>query len=170
MRELESLVADMMILVLSDTHFRRPGERLPRDIEEAAATADLIVHCGDFEALSAYEYLGKLGQLVAVRGNMDEPALKEFLPETVTFEAAGRKIGVVHGRGAPRGLAERAAGMFSGVDAVLFGHSHQPYREVKDGVLLFNPGSPTDRVFAPYNAYGIVAVTAEGIQARTVRV
>ncbi|MBC7337508.1 MAG: metallophosphoesterase family protein, partial [Clostridia bacterium] len=107
------------ILVISDTHFRRAEERLPRDIEEAAATADLIVHCGDFEALSAYEYLGKLGQLVAVRGNMDEPALKEFLPETVTFEAAGRKIGAVHGRGAPRGLAERAAGMFSGVEAVL---------------------------------------------------
>lgn len=36
--------------------------------------------------------------------------------------------------------------MFSGVEAVLFGHSHHPYREVRGGVLLLNPGSPTDRV------------------------
>lgn len=160
----------MKILVISDTHFRRPGERLPRAVEEAAAAADLIVHCGDFEALSAYEYFRRLGRVAAVRGNMDEPALKKILPETVTFEAAGRKIGAVHGWGAPRGLAERAAAMFPGVEAVLFGHSHYPCREVKDGVLLFNPGSPTDRVYAPYNSYGVVEITVDGIEARIVRV
>ncbi|MBC7343994.1 MAG: metallophosphoesterase, partial [Clostridia bacterium] len=135
----------MKILVISDTHFRRPEERLPREVEEEAATADLIVHCGDFEALSAYEYLKQLGQLAAVRGNMDDRALKEILPKTLTFEAAGRKIGVVHGWGAPHGLAEQVAALFPDAEAVLFGHSHRPYREVKDGVLLFNPGSPTDR-------------------------
>jgi putative phosphoesterase len=160
----------MKILVISDTHFRRPGERLPREVEGAAAAADLIVHCGDFEALFAHEYLRQLGRVVAVRGNMDEPALKEILPETVTFEAEGRKIGMVHGWGAPRGLAERVAALFSDVEAVLFGHSHQPYREIKGGVLLFNPGSPTGRVYAPYNSYGILEVTAEGIGARVVRV
>lgn len=160
----------MKILVISDTHFRRPGERLPCEVEEAAAAANLIVHCGDFEALSAYEYLRQLGRVVAVRGNMDEPVLKETLPEMVTFEVVGRKIGVVHGWGAPQGLPERAAAMFPGVEAVLFGHSHQPYREVRGGVLLFNPGSPTDRVYAPYNSFGILEVTPEGIEARIVRV
>lgn len=160
----------MKILVISDTHFRRPGERLPRAVEEAAAAAELIVHCGDFEALSAYEYFRRLGQVVAVRGNMDDPTLKEILPEMVTFEAAGRKIGAVHGWGEPRGLAERMAALFSDVEAVLFGHYHHPYRETKDGILLFNPGSPTDRVYAPYNSYGIVEVTADGIEARVVRI
>lgn len=106
----------MRILVISDTHFRWSGGRLPQAVEEAAAAADLIVHCGDFEALFVCRYLKQLVQMGAVRGNVDEPALKEVLPETVTFGAAGRKtkIGVVHGRGAPRGLTERVAAQYPG--------------------------------------------------------
>lgn len=77
---------------------------------------------------------------------------------------------VLVGWGAPRGLAERVAALFSGVEAVLFEHSHQPYQETKGGLLLFNPGSPTDRVYAAYNSYGSVEVTADGIEARVVRV
>lgn len=160
----------MKILVISDTHFRQPGERLPREVEVAVEAADIIVHCGDFEVVSAYEYLKQLGQVVAVRGNMDEPALNQILPKMVTFEVAGRNIGVVHGWGAPRDLAERVVDLFSGVEAVIFGHSHHPYQEVKNGILLFNPGSPTDGVHAPYNTYGIMDVAAEGIEARIVRV
>lgn len=158
------------MLVISDTHFRRLGERLPPEVEKAAAGADLIVHCGDFETLSAYEYFKQLGQVVAVRGNMDEPALKSILPETASFEVAGRKFGVIHGWGPPQGLAKRVASQFSGVEAVLFGHSHHPYQEVKNGLLLFNPGSPTDRLYAPYNSYGLVEVTADGIEARLITV
>lgn len=36
--------------------------------------------------------------------------------------------------------------------------------------LCLRPGSPTDRVYAPYNTYGIVEVTVEGIEARIVKV
>lgn len=89
---------------------------------------------------------------------------------TLIFEATDREIGVVHGWTTPRGLAEQAAVLFSGVEAVLCGYSHHPYREVKGGVLLFNPCSPTDQVFAPYNAYGLPEVTAGGIEARIIRV
>ncbi|MGB9887950.1 MAG: metallophosphoesterase family protein [Moorellales bacterium] len=160
----------MKILVLSDTHLRRPGERLPDEVEKAAAAADLIVHCGDMQTLSAYEYLRGLGRVVAVRGNTDEPALKKALPDRTVFEAAGRRIGVVHGWGAPWGLAGRVAALFSGVDAVLFGHSHRPQREVRNGVLLFNPGSPTDRLFAPYNSYGILEVGPQEMKAHIVRI
>lgn len=43
----------------------------------------------------------RLGRVVAVRGNTDEPALREILPDRTVFEAGGRKIDVAHGWGAP---------------------------------------------------------------------
>ena len=49
-------------------------------------------------------------------------------------------------------------GEFEDVDVIVFGHSHTPLNEVEEGVLFFNPGSPTDKVFAPYNSIGILHV------------
>jgi len=34
----------------------------------------------------------------------------------------------------------------------------------KDGVLYFNPGSPTDKIFASKNTYGILEITPKGIE------
>jgi hypothetical protein len=39
-------------------------------------------------------------------------------------------------RGLPHALRRR----FPGADAIVFGHTHRPYAETVDGVLLFNPG------------------------------
>jgi len=51
----------------------------------------------------------------------------------------------------------------SKVDAVVFGHSHQPYCELKGGCLLFNPGSPTDRRFQPRFSYGLLSIDQTGV-------
>ena len=50
------------------------------------------------------------------------------------------------------------------VDAIVFGHSHQPLVMRQGGVLFFNPGSPTDDIFAPYKSVGILEIhdTIEG--------
>ena len=71
------------------------------------------------------------------------------------------KIGLTHGQGHPSGLPELILNMFKNdaVDAIIFGHSHNPTNEVKNGVLLFNPGSATDKIFAEYNSYGILEIT-----------
>ena len=45
---------------------------------------------------------------------------------------------------------------FKNVDIIVFGHSHKPINEQKNGVLLFNPGSPTDNIFAPFQSVGIL--------------
>jgi putative phosphoesterase len=68
------------------------------------------------------------------------------------------KIGLTHGDGAPQGIVERVKHHFTDVDAIIFGHSHQPLNEQRDGILFFNPGSPTDRIFAPYTSIGILEV------------
>ena len=38
---------------------------------------------------------------------------------------------------------------FPDADAVVFGHSHIPLHEERDGFAIFNPGSPTERRRAP---------------------
>lgn len=42
--------AKVKMVVISDTHLKKSGERLPREVKVVAATADLIVDCGGFEA------------------------------------------------------------------------------------------------------------------------
>ncbi|MGQ9824357.1 MAG: metallophosphoesterase family protein [Desulfotomaculales bacterium] len=159
----------MRLVVLSDTHVRRRGERLPPVVEKALEDAGLIVHCGDFEIYAAYEELKKTGRLVAVHGNMDSPDLKGELPEKAVFTVEGIKIGVIHGGGPPWGIEKRVAAALPGVDVVLYGHSHRPQNEVKGGVLFFNPGSPTDRRFAPFNSYGIIEIGPDGPRGEIVR-
>jgi predicted phosphodiesterase len=45
-----------------------------------------------------------------------------------------------------------------GLRAVVFGHSHEPYNDVQRGVLLFNPGSPTERRRQPRPSYGFLTI------------
>jgi predicted phosphodiesterase len=44
---------------------------------------------------------------------------------------------------------------FPDSDAVVFGHSHLPLYEERDGFQIFNPGSPTDRRRAPSHTMGV---------------
>ena len=76
------------------------------------------------------------------------------------------RIGVVHGHGGSgRSTLARAQNAFKNerVAAVLFGHSHIPYCEMHDGVLYFNPGSPTDRRRQPQFSYGIIRITGSSL-------
>ena len=62
--------------------------------------------------------------------------------------------------GGPRRRAARAAcaRRFPDADAVVFGHSHLPLHEARDGFAIFNPGSPTERRRAPRHTMGIATV------------
>jgi putative phosphoesterase len=72
-------------------------------------------------------------------------------------EAEGRSIGLIHGWGSPDGLPERVLESFDpSVEVIVFGHSHRSYCQRNGKVLLFNPGSATDRRFAPYRSVGIL--------------
>ena len=125
--------------VLSDSHVRSL-EGLPERLIETLTGVDLIVHAGDFVALQVYEDLGHLGEIKAVRGNMDEAAVRELLPETEQLVIEGKKVGIIHGFGPPWGIEERVRENFGDVDIIIFGHSHVPKNGVIDGVYFFNPG------------------------------
>ncbi|MBW2649122.1 MAG: metallophosphoesterase family protein [Deltaproteobacteria bacterium] len=47
---------------------------------------------------------------------------------------------------------------FEDVECIVYGHTHRAMNEVRDGILLFNPGSPTDQRFAKHNSVGILDV------------
>ena len=72
---------------------------------------------------------------------------------TVRFE--GVTIGMVHDAGAATGRLARLRRRFPDADAVVFGHSHLPLHEERDGFAIFNPGSPTERRRAPQHTMGM---------------
>lgn len=148
----------MIIGVISDTHLPVRAKKLPDDLINRLKDVDLILHAGDFQDMNALTQIRDIGKLRAVHGNMDTIELKKELPEADVLKIEGFKIGITHGSGPPLGLEERVKSKFPDVDIIVYGHSHKPKNEVIDGTLFFNPGSPTDRVFAPFNSFGILRV------------
>jgi hypothetical protein len=157
----------MKIGVISDTHIPEASLQLPSDIFRAFEDSDLILHAGDILDMTLIEELSQLAEVRAVRGNLDFFARACSLPETLVIEIGGFRIGLIHGTGAPHRLAERVLRRFEDVDCVVFGHSHRPHNEILGGVLTFNPGSPTDRRYAPCLSYGILELD-ETIRGRIV--
>jgi hypothetical protein len=157
--------------VLSDTHFQDPGTGfafLHDLLDGCFRGVDAILHAGDIvnpEVLLAFA-----GRTVhAVRGNMDPPV--RGIPVRKVVEAGGFRIGLIHGWGSPEKLEERILREFQGecLDCLVYGHSHQPVCHQRDGILFFNPGSPTDRRRAPYHSVGILQVS-DRIEGRIIRV
>jgi len=151
----------MRIGVISDTHIPIRAKEIPAEILEAFKKVDLILHAGDLEELTVLEVLDSIAPTIAVQGNMDDYKVKRTLPKKKIIEVDDFKIGLTHGYGSPKGLVERVKAEFKSVDCIVFGHSHNPYNQEEDGILLFNPGSPTDKFFAPFNSYGIIQVEDE---------
>ena len=159
----------MKIGVISDTHIPKAASDLPAAVYSEFRKVDLILHAGDLVELKILDRLKKLAPVKAVRGNMDEREVRLALPEKEVIDINNKfKIGLIHGYGAPYSLPERIGSQFGRVDAIVFGHSHTPLNEVRDGVLFFNPGSPTDKIFAPYNSFGILEIN-ETIEGRIIR-
>lgn len=160
----------MRILVLSDTHIPRAAHGLPEAILDQIKKSDMVLHAGDFVDEEVFDNIIRLNKnLHAVYGNMDSQALRRRLKAKEVVTAGKFKIGLIHGYGAPKDLIQTVRGEFKNVDAIVFGHSHLAVNTEKDGILFFNPGSPTDTIFAKTNTYGILEVTEKGIEGTVVR-
>jgi len=159
----------MRIVVISDTHIPKAASDLPEALYEAARGADLVIHAGDFVEIEVLEKLKSIKDTVGVYGNMDSKNLRDALKPKEIVSAGKFRIGVIHGYGAPGGLLKAVRSEFGKVDAIVFGHSHTPTCVKEDGIVFLNPGSPTDKVFSPYNSYGVLTVAAEGVRGEIVR-
>src|SRR3954452_17146924 len=146
----------MLIAVISDTHMPRGRRALPAACVERLAAAELILHAGDVMTAAALSDIEAIGPpVMAVHGNVDDLELREALPEERVVEAAGARIAMVHDSGPRQGRLERMRARFPDAEAVVFGHSHMPLHEERDGFHIFNPGSPTERRRAPVHTMGL---------------
>lgn len=159
----------MRILVISDTHIPRVAQDMPKQVYDEIGYCDMIIHAGDFVEKTVLEKLSVLRETRAVYGNMDSPKLRETLNAKEIVEAGKFRIGVIHGYGAPGELVETVRKEFSSVDVIVFGHSHSAMNMMKDGILFFNPGSPTDKIFAQFNSYGILTVSDKKIEGQIIK-
>jgi uncharacterized protein len=157
----------LIVAVIGDTHLPRGRRRLPEELVARVSEADLVVHTGECSTVAAYDEIRAIGpDLVAVHGNVDEPALRERLPERTEAEIGGARVGVIHDAGPRRGRLARMRRAFPACDAVIFGHSHLPLHEAERGFQIFNPGSPTERRRAPVRSMGICEIARGAIRFR----
>lgn len=146
----------MRITVISDTHMPSKGKQLPAPVLKSIEKTDMLIHAGDFTSVELLNYLDELTKVEAVAGNNDGVEILLRLGKQKIIEVNGYRIGIVHGEGLHGTTPKRAKMAFAHdkVDIVIFGHSHQPYNMIEDGVLYFNPGSPTDKRRSPKYSYG----------------
>ena len=123
--------------VISDTH----GLIRPQALE-ALQGCDSIIHAGDVGDPAIVDALAKIAPVLAIRGNVDRGDWARSLPEAASVEAENRRIYVLHSLDdldfEPEVL---------GFHVVIYGHSHRPSIETRNGVLYLNPGSAGPRRF-----------------------
>lgn len=128
----------MRVLIVSDTH--RHNENLEMVLNKVGHI-DMLIHCGDAEGTEE-----KIRELIdcpmcIVAGNND---FFTRLPADAFFELEGRKILVTHGHyhhvsvGVERLVQD---GLSRGADIVIYGHTHRPMMEIRNGIVVLNPGS-----------------------------
>jgi uncharacterized protein len=154
----------LVLALIADTHLPRGNRRLPDPCIEALRAADLIVHAGDFSDATTLAELRRLGPVAAVHGNVDTAEVRRELPETLSLGLDGVALGVIHDAGPAKGRLERLRTRFPEADAVIFGHSHMPLHEQRDGFQIFNPGSPTERRRSPHRSMGWAEISSERIE------
>ena len=162
----------MKIGVLSDTHMPEKANALPLKLCAELKKCDMVIHVGDMVTMEVPQALEKLcPNFKAVCGNMDPGQIRNKFPEKEIIEVGKFRLGVKHGLGPPDKLKAMLKETFKNdkVDMIIFGHSHNPLSEVEDGIIFFNPGSPTDDIFAPYKSFGIIEIN-DKIEARIVKI
>ena len=128
---------EIVVGVISDTHGLMRPEALV-----ALRGSDLIIHAGDVGNPDVINELAGIAPAHVVRGNVDTGDWAASLPMTELVEVGERRFYVLH-EVSQLDLDPADAGF----GAVVYGHSHQPMIETRQGVLFLNPGSAGPRRF-----------------------
>ena len=146
--------------VISDTHIPQ-FKKLPEAAWEYFANVELIIHAGDLSILRVIAELETIAPVIAVQGNIEEDEVVKKLPIKREIVVGHCRIGIVHILGDARNRERVARQEFPNARCVVFGHSHIPWNEEYNGLLLFNPGSATDRRRQPRCSIGMLYVDDE---------
>jgi putative phosphoesterase len=144
--------------VISDTHGLVRKEALA-----ALRGSDIILHAGDIGSPEVLKALESIAPTHAVRGNNDRDEWGRSLPLTEVVELGTHLVYLLHDI-ADLDVDPAAAGFA----AVIYGHSHRPRIEQREGVMYLNPGSAGPRRFRLPIAVARVEVTQEGLRSKLI--
>ncbi len=148
----------LRIGVLADTHgLLRP------EVLGALAGVNHILHAGDVGNPAILDRLGQIAPVTAIRGNIDRTGPCAQLPATEVVSFDGRLVYMLHSV-ADLDIHPAAAGF----SAVVYGHSHKPSVETRDGVLYLNPGSVGPRRFSLPASLAYLHVEPDALRAEIV--
>jgi len=152
----------MRIGVLSDTH-----GLFDRAIARHFADVDHILHAGDIGKREVIEQLERIAPVTVVSGNVDGFEASGFPVEQV-IELGGHRIAIYHRLYEKGKLTKDGASFLERTipDICVYGHSHQPKAEWREGMLLFNPGSAGPKRFHLPRAIGLLLFHRETIEAQ----
>lgn len=136
----------MVIGIVSDTHDNKEKvEKIFKYFEHAGV--ELVIHLGDLISPFVLDWIAKnyTKKLILVRGNNDGELLFTLKkvenygyeyhtdPDIITIE--GKKIAIMH-----KPLYLNELSQSTGVDFILYGHTHKKEVRENNGVLIINPG------------------------------
>jgi len=149
----------MRITVISDTH--GDFETLYRIVEQNK-NSDQFIHLGDGEnefqdIQSAFYGL----PFIFIKGNNDWGNY----PQNLVTKLGGKNFYMCHGHRFERSMMKEflaATAISNGCDIALFGHTHIPYNDYENGILLFNPGSASLPRGGNRPTYGVIEISDNG--------
>lgn len=152
--------------VISDTHIPTRGRFLPPQLFKVFDGVQLILHAGDLVDEKIIDDLCCLAPVEAVAGNMDPANLRRRLGRLKLIKVGDINIGLLHGDGGGRLInPTEVREIFKPfiLQAVVFGHMHEPQRIVHEGILYFNPGSAVDPRRSPKPSCGRLLIKGSQI-------
>ncbi len=144
--------------VISDTHVPSHASCIPDAALRHLEEVELILHAGDLSILAVLDQLSAYAPVEAVQGNIEQAEVVASLPLKREIVIGGVAIGLIHILGDRAHHARNARREFPTARVVVFGHSHTPYAEDANGLLLLNPGSATDRRAQPHCTLAILTI------------
>jgi putative phosphoesterase len=144
--------------LISDTH-----GLVRKEVIAALTGCQHILHAGDIDEPEVLVKLRKLAPVTVVRGNNDRGAWAEAIPVYDVVEFGAVSVYIRHDQ-AELDVDPRAAGL----RVMMFGHSHKPLVENRDGVLFVNPGSAGPRRFKLPVAVGELLISSNRVDARII--
>lgn len=137
----------MRALIFSDSHGDEENLRWMAELMSRRGPVDAYVHCGDgaqdFERVENYLLtLSPQARIYGVRGNCDY--FVHDVPDQRVMRLGTVNVLITHGHlygvKTTLSLLPRPAKEL-GCSVALFGHTHRPTLEERDGILLMNPGT-----------------------------
>ena len=128
----------MKVLIVSDTH--RHNDNLNKVLRKVKPL-DMVIHCGDAEGTEDEIRMESECPLYIISGNNDFFSL---LSKEIELSIENYKAFITHGHmyGVSMGLERLVEeAKLRSADIVMFGHTHRPMIDIRDDLVILNPGS-----------------------------